>query len=331
MLYVETDGIHDPRINLAIEEHLLRNLKTEEDIFLFYINEPSIIIGKNQNTLEEINFEYVEANHIHVVRRLSGGGAVYHDLNNLNFSFITQRSSEKIHNYEKFTAPIIHALQKLGVPAELNGRNDIVVAERKISGNAQYVAAQRMVSHGTLLFNSDLSQVKDALHVKENKLISKGVKSVRSRVANISEFLPEPMDIDTFRAHIKQTIFDEYRGDVRQYDLTETDWTSVNQLVNERYRCWEWNYGASPEFNLQKTNRFAGGEIDVRMNVQKGVIQQVQFYGDYFGEKDSKELADRLIGKRFAPDEIQFALQNVQIADYFGGVSQEEFIQFLCY
>lgn len=172
MWFVDNEKVTDPRVNLAIEEHLLRTFDTEEDILLFYINQPSIIIGRNQNTIEEINQEYVEKNGIIVVRRLSGGGAVYHDLGNLNFSFITQNQAENIHNFRKFTAPVIEVLRKMGVPAELSGRNDIVVDGRKISGNAQYIAGRRMVSHGTLLLNSDLEQVVEALNVKASKIES---------------------------------------------------------------------------------------------------------------------------------------------------------------
>ena len=174
MLFVDNQNEHDPAVNLALEEYVLRNAQTDEDLLLFYINAPSIIIGRHQNTLEEINRDYVEEHGIHIVRRLSGGGAVYHDLGNLNFSFLTGYQPENFRNFKKFTEPVIRALAKLGVLAELNGRNDILVDGRKVSGNAQYLSKNRMVSHGTLLFNSDLSHVTGALHVKDEKITSKG-------------------------------------------------------------------------------------------------------------------------------------------------------------
>ena len=189
MLFVDNKGITDPRMNLAIEEYILRHLDINQTYLLFYINEPSIIIGKNQNTLEEINTDFVEKNGIHVVRRLSGGGAVYHDLGNLNFSFITKDDGESFHNFKKFTEPVIRALRSMGVPAELSGRNDILVQGRKISGNAQFATKGRMFSHGTLMFDSNIDNVVAALNVKKDKIESKGIKSIRSRVANIAEFL----------------------------------------------------------------------------------------------------------------------------------------------
>src|SRR5690554_2341039 len=161
MIFIDNEGNNDPHLNLALEEYIVRNFK-DKDYLLFYINEPSIIIGRNQNTLEEINQSYVEENGIHVVRRISGGGAVYHDLGNLNFSFITNYDKKSLNNFRKFTEPIINVLQSLEVNAELKGRNDIVADGRKISGNAQFSTAKRMFSHGTLLFDSNLSEVANA-------------------------------------------------------------------------------------------------------------------------------------------------------------------------
>jgi lipoate-protein ligase A len=195
MLFIDNKGITDPRLNLSIEEYALKNLDINETYLLFYINEPSIIIGKNQNSIEEINTEYVESNGIHVVRRLSGGGAVYHDLGNLNYSFITKDDGNSFHNFRKFTEPVIAALQQMGINAELSGRNDILAEGRKISGNAQFSTKGRMFTHGTLLFNSEMEHIVSALRVKKDKIESKGIKSVRSRVANISEFLTENLSV----------------------------------------------------------------------------------------------------------------------------------------
>ena len=193
MIFVDNENRTDPRINLAIEEHLLRQVDLGEDILLFYINAPSIIIGRNQNTLAEINHRYVAQRGITVVRRVSGGGAVYHDLGNLNFSFITRFERGSFQNFRKFTEPAIRVLREMGVPAELSGRNDILVNGRKVSGTAQYRGRERMISHGTLLFDARLDEVSDALNVKMDKIVAKGIKSVRSRVANISESLPQRM------------------------------------------------------------------------------------------------------------------------------------------
>ena len=229
MLFIDNKGITDPQINLAIEEYVLKNLGTDDSYLLFYINEPSIIIGKNQNTIEEINTEYVESNNIKVVRRLSGGGAVYHDLGNLNFSFITKDDGDSFHNFRKFTEPVVEALKKMGVQAELSGRNDLEVEGRKISGNAQFSTKGKMFSHGTLLFNSEMEHVASALKVRKDKIESKGIKSVRSRVANISEFLSEPMTIEEFRTEILKNIFDG-AVEIPEYVLTEEDWKQIHEL-----------------------------------------------------------------------------------------------------
>lgn len=327
MIFVDNQGNTDPSLNLAAEEYLLRQVLPGEDILLFYINEPSIIIGRNQNTLEEINQAYVEANHIHVVRRLSGGGAVYHDLGNLNFSFINPNTPDNVLNFQKFTAPVIRSLREMGVPAELSGRNDILVDGRKISGNAQYIAGKRMVSHGTLLFNSDLSRVSEALNVKQSKIASKGIKSVRSRVANISEFLIEPMDIGAFRTRLLYSLFEE--GRLQEYRLTGSDWQAIHALADERYRRWDWNYGRSPDFNIQKTRRFAGGEIDARIDVQGGFIQQVKFYGDFFGQGDPAELEARLAGLRYTSADLSRALLDVDVSRYFSGLTNQELLDLI--
>ena len=328
MLFVDNLDEHDPAVNLALEEYMQRQSDLHEDLVLFYINEPSIIIGRHQNTLEEINREYVEEHGIHVVRRLSGGGAVYHDLGNLNFSFITDYQPENFQNFRKFTEPVVRALAKLGVPAELSGRNDIQIEERKVSGNAQYISHGRMVSHGTLLFNSDLTHVSDALHVHENKFASKGIKSVRSRVANISEYLKQPMDIETFKDHVLKTYF-EGVADIPRVPLSAEDWAAVRVLAEERYRSWDWTYGHSPDFNVEKRQRFTGGEIDARLDVKKGVIQTVKFYGDFFAELEPDGLEQKLVGVRYEREEIKHALQDIAIERYFPGQDLQSFTEFI--
>jgi lipoate---protein ligase len=328
MLFIDNKGITDPRINLAIEEYALKNLDINETYLLFYINEPSIIIGKNQNTIEEINTEYVEKNGIHVVRRLSGGGAVYHDLGNLNFSFITKDDGDSFLNFRKFTEPIIKALKKLGVNAELSGRNDIIVEGRKISGNAQFSTRGRMFSHGTLLFDSKIENIVSALNVKKDKIESKGIKSIRSRVANISEFLKEKMTIEEFRSILLESIFGKDK-EIPEYVLTEEDWANIHKLSRERYQNWEWNYGKSPKFNLRHSHRFPAGQIDVRLEVQKGIIENCKIYGDFFGAGDVAEIEEKLIGKRYEKSEIEKALQDVDIKHYFGNIEKKEFINLI--
>ncbi len=326
MLFIDNQGINDPTINLAIEEFVLKHLPMDDSYLLFYINEPSIIIGKHQNTIEEINTEYVKANHIHVVRRLSGGGAVYHDHGNLNFSFLTKDDGQSFHNFRKFTQPVVEALQQLGVDADLSGRNDLQVGERKISGNAQFSTRGRMFSHGTLMFDSELDNVQSALKVNPEKFKSKSTKSVRSRVANISEFLKEPLSMQQFRDEILRHIFGVEPADVPQYVLTEEDWNKIHEISAERYRNWDWNYGQSPASNIKHTRKFPVGIIDIRMDIKDGHIQEIKIYGDFFGIGDVTDIEDRLRGKRYEEISVREAMSGVDIKHYFGNIELDEFI-----
>ncbi|MFQ3543807.1 lipoate--protein ligase [Halobacillus rhizosphaerae] len=331
MLFIDHEGINDPHINLAIEEYALKNLDINETYLLFYINEPSIIIGKNQNTVEEINTDYVDKNGIHVVRRLSGGGAVYHDLGNLSFSFITKDDGDSFHDFAKFTEPVTQALQKLGVGAELSGRNDIVVDGRKISGNAQFTTRGRMFSHGTLMLDSEIENVVSALNVKTEKIKSKGIKSIRSRVANISEFLEEKITMEEFKDLILRYIFDvEDVNDVPQYRLTEKDWEGIHKLADERYKNWEWNYGKSPKFNIQHTKRIEGaGSYDIRLDVAKGYIRNAKIYGDFFGVGDISEIEEALIGARYEREALAEALEDKDISYYLGKIDRTDFLDMI--
>ena len=328
MLFIDNKGITDPQINLAIEEYVLRNLDENESYLLFYINEPSIIIGKNQNTIEEINTEYVEKNNIKVVRRLSGGGAVYHDLGNLNFSFITKDDGDSFHNFLKFTEPVVKALQKMGVNAELSGRNDLLAEGRKISGNAQFSTKGKMFSHGTLLFNSEMDHIVSALKVRKDKIESKGIKSVRSRVANIIEFLKEPMTIEEFRSELLKNIFEGVK-EIPEYVLTEEDWKNIYKLSEERYQNWEWNYGKSPRFNLQNSKRLPVGLIEFRLDVKKGIIEECKIFGDFFGVGDVTEIEKLLEGVQYERTAITDRLKDIDVKHYFGNVTLDDIINII--
>ncbi|WP_239618580.1 lipoate--protein ligase [Cohnella mopanensis] len=329
MRFISNQNMTDPSLNLALEEYVLRSLPDDDDYLLFYINEPSIIIGKNQNTVEEINADYVEQNGIHVVRRLSGGGAVYHDLGNLNFSFIMKDDGQSFHNFKKFTEPVVQALRKLGVEAELTGRNDLQVGERKISGNAQFSTRGKMFSHGTLLFDSEMDNVVSALKANAEKYVSKATKSIRSRVANISEFLAEPMTIEQFKQSLLTSLF-EGQQNVPNYDLSEQDWVNVRKLADERYRSWEWNYGRSPAFNVRQTKRIEGaGTFDVRLLVEDGIIASATIYGDFFGRGDIGELADKFVGARYEANSLRALLDGNDLTYYCGPVTNEQWLELM--
>lgn len=329
MYFIDNKGITDPRINLAIEEYALKTMDVDKDsFFLFYINEPAIIIGKNQNTIEEINTDFVDINGIHVVRRLSGGGAVYHDLGNLNFSFITKDDGDSFRNFKKFTQPIVDALKEMGVDAELSGRNDILAEGRKISGNAQFTTKGRMFSHGTLMFDTEIDAVVSALKVRKDKIESKGIKSIRSRVANITEFLEQKPTIEEFRVTLLNSIFGGEEN-IKEMVLTEQDWTNIKELSKQRYGNWDWNYGKSPAFNMAHSERFPTGGIDVRLQVKNGLIEDAHIYGDFFGVGDVADIENRLVGVSYDKAVISEALGDLEISTYLGGITKEQFLQLI--
>jgi lipoate-protein ligase A len=326
MLYVDNRGLTDPRLNLALEEFLLRHVRIADPLLLFYINEPSVIIGRNQNTLEEIDPDYVKTNSIHLVRRISGGGAVYHDLGNLNFSFITQ-GQEDLHNFARFTDPVIRVLRELGIDAQLRGRSDIFAAGKKISGNAQYASRGRMFSHGTLLFDTNIAEMLKAINPRQVKIKSKAVQSVRNYVSNIRELLPEDMTILELKQAILAGTFGQ--DQIPTHELNEEDWDQVRRISADRYGTWEWNVGRSPHFNVQKSERFAVGKVDARIDVDKGLLQSIKIYGDFTGKQEIAELEARLLGLRYDADVLAEALQDIDIQQYIAGLTGEQFLELI--
>ncbi|MFP4023481.1 MAG: lipoate--protein ligase [Thiohalospira sp.] len=314
----------NPYFNLAAEEYVLKSFK--ENCFMLWRNRPSIIVGKHQNTLAEINIDYVKKNNIDVVRRLSGGGAVFHDLGNLNFTFIKNASLEgNLVDFKKYTQPVIDVLQQLGVDAKFEGRNDIMINGRKISGNAEHIFKRRVLHHGTLLFSSVMADLSKALKVNPLKYQDKGVKSVRSRVTNISEHLPQKMSVMEF--HDK--IFDfmvKSEKDAVLYEYSEEDIKQINQLAEEKYQTWDWNFGYSPKYNFEKLIRTNGGNLEIHMNVEKGIIIDLKVYGDFFGEKDIVDIENLLQNKRHQELEIRNLLKNTDFNKYFHSISIDEFI-----
>ncbi|GLI51805.1 lipoate--protein ligase [Tepidanaerobacter syntrophicus] len=323
MLYIKNES-NDPYFNMALDEYVVSSLDPSEDYFYFYQNKPAVIIGRNQNTIEEVNREYVNENNIIVVRRMSGGGAVYHDLGNVNFSFVVDYKPEDFNNIERFAKAIVKALEKLGINAEFSGRNDITIDGKKISGNAQYITKGRILHHGTLLFDSDLTVLSKALNVKPEKILSKGVKSVKSRVTNIKEYLKDDISIPTFKEMLLKYVFEVEGSELNEYILTPEDMKNITKLRNEKYATWEWNFGNAPEFDLVRSHRFDGGEIQVRMNVRDGIITDIKFFGDFMSVRDISEVEKQLKGQKFKNDAIKAALSKLNLKDYFGSISLEE-------
>ena len=313
----------DPYFNMAVEEYVLKEFK--DDCFMLWQNEPAIIVGKHQNTLAEINYDYVREKKIKVVRRLSGGGAVFHDLGNLNFTFIMNGEDGKLVDFRKFTQPILDILLKLDINASFEGRNDLTIEGKKFSGNAEHVYKKRVLHHGTLLFSSLMTDLSKALKVNPLKYRDKAVKSVRSRVTNISVHLKSDLDVLQFRDMIMQHIIAMYE-DSRFYEFTPEDIAEIRKLRDEKYISWDWNYGYSPKYNFEKMIKTEGGHIEFHVDVDRGIMQDVRIYGDFFNVLDISDIVESLKGTPHEESSIREKLGLFNFENYFSHVSQDEFI-----
>jgi len=315
----------DPYFNLATEEYILKNFN--ENSFMLWRNAPSIIVGKHQNTLAEINVEYVKKHNIPVVRRLSGGGAVFHDLGNLNFTFIQIGQNEQLIDFRKYTEPILEVLLKLGIKAKFEGRNDLTIDGKKFSGNAEHIWKNRVLHHGTLLFSAKMIDLGQALNVDPLKFRDKSVKSVHSRVTNISGHLKKPMDVLQFADQIQDYIAEKY-SDAHFYDLSEQDHRNIAELVQKKYNTWDWNFGYSPNYTYKKILRTKkSGTIEFDMDVQNGIIIQIKIVGDFFGKHDVEEIEISLKGTAHREDAIMQVMKPFPIGDYITNLTLKEFLQ----
>ena len=318
----------DPAFNLAAEQYVFESLPKDRSYFMLWQNDNAVIIGKYQNTLAEINQPYVEAHKIKVVRRLSGGGAVYHDLGNLNYTYITDAGELGTLNMRVFCEPIVKALSEFGVTAEINGRNDMTIHGKKFSGNAQYIRHGRVMHHGTLLYNSDLSAVSKALQVDPEKIRAKGMESVRSRVTNVRRYLKEDVPLFAFREMLLAFI---RRGtESEEYAFSEKDLREIERIQKERYDTWEWNYGKSPECSILKSARVEGcGIIEVYLETDHSLITDVSFRGDFFSTRDPEELIPNFIGKKPDADGFSQALEGIDVEKFFTGLTKEQMLSLL--
>lgn len=319
----------DPSYNLAMEQYVFDCLPRDRMYFMLWQNDNAIIVGKYQNTIAEINEEAVRERGIRVVRRLSGGGAVYHDMGNLNFTFITNVGESNALDLKLFCEPVVRTLATLGVKAEVNGRNDITIDGKKFSGNSQYIRQGRVMHHGTIMFDSDLSVVSEALRVDPTKIQTKGIRSVRSRVTNVAEHLPEKVTLPEFRRILLENILKENPGEA--YPLTQDDLAAVEKLRAERYATWDWNYAFSPACTMLRRRRVDGcGLIEAYITVEHGKIAALTFKGDFFSASEPDELAAHFVGCRPNRAGYEKALGDVDVSRYFAGLQKDELIDILC-
>lgn len=309
----------DPYFNIAAEEYLLK--ETGGDFTFIYVNDPSIIIGKHQNAYAEINMPYILEKEIPVVRRISGGGTVWHDPGNVNFSFILKGKEGQLVNFKEYAAPVLSFLQNLNIPAKFGSRNEILVEGKKISGNAEHVYRNRVLHHGTLLFSSDLSALQDALGTGPGKYKDRAVQSVRSKVVNILEFMEPNVDISAFRKNLVIHLSGFFEGSVR-YEFSETDMERIRELVRQKYHTWQWNIGYSPRYQLSREMDWKGHLVKIRLEVEKGKIMGIEIKSDDTDRELFDHFSAILDGVDHDPGEIQermseSGLVNPLLIDYF--------------
>ena len=327
MVYLESHST-DPYFNLALEEYIFEHMDRSRQYFLLWQNDRTIVVGKYQNTAEEINQSYVEAHGIRVARRLSGGGAVYHDKGNLNFTFIVDQADNADFNFNVFVVPVLRALERFGVTAAFNGRNDLTIDGQKFSGNSQYARHGRLLHHGCIMLDSNLTNVADALKVKQAKFDSKSVKSVRSRVTTINAHAPRPISMEEFKAALRAGILESDGLEPRT--LTPEELAAVKRLRDEKYATWEWNYGRSPAYHMRRERKISAGLVTIFLQAEEGRIKSIRFYGDFFGNGDLAELEEAMVSLKL-DQHLEKALENCRIGEYLNGITAHDIAQMLLY
>lgn len=321
MIYVET-GSDSVYYNFALEKYFMTEKRLPDTIFLLWRTTPTLMIGKYQNVLEEINKPYVDEHGITIVRRMSGGGTIYTDLGGWQFTFIQDKNSKKI-EFHEFTSPIIAALKDMGITAEFTGRNDLVIDGKKFSGNAQYILENCVVHHGSLLFDTNIEQMVESTTVDSYKILSKSIKSVKDRVTNIKDHMSPDTDMDS--VGFKECMISHVMSDNDEiYELTPEDDARIREILKEDFDNWEKIYGSNPKFNIERVGRFAGGKMQFKIDVQKGIIKEASVYGDFFSGLDSKIICDAIIGCRYDKQSVYDSLIANKIDGAIYKISAEE-------
>ena len=323
MIYINSNSTC-PYFNFALEEYLMTEKDLRDDeIFLLWRTNPTVMIGRYQNTYCEINEKYVKENNINVVRRNSGGGTIYTDMGAWQFTFIEKNYKENGISFGKFTEPIVNALRKENIDAHFNSRNDLLIGKRKFSGNAQYRKDDVMLHHGSILFNTDIKAMVESITVAEDKIIAKGIKSVRERVINISEVMEENITSEDFRNIMLNSLL----KDSKVYNLTEEDIVAVNKLKEEKFESWDWNYGKNPVFNINRWKRFDGGRVDFKLDIKKGVIKGCTIEGDFFLSGDISKVKNAFIDCKYVREDICKLLDSLDIDKFFYKITKDDLLE----
>ena len=316
----------NPYYNMAFDEYCLESLPIDEPVFFLWQNRPAVIVGYNQEVNTEVNLDYLKEKGIDLVRRVTGGGAVYHDLENLNYT-IVGRSEDLERDYPEYAALMMKALQALGVPATLSGRNDILVEGKKVSGFAKRVCKNRLMVHGTLMYNVDVDVLTHVLNPSTTKLQSKGIASVRSRVTNLCNYLPELSDIQAFKNRLEEILSNNYFD--AEYKLSEADLAHIQQLTDEKFATWEWNYGRSPKATLVHSARLACGTVEIHLTLAENRIASCRFGGDFLGNLPASDVEKALTGIPYEINEIRKCLSKLEISRYFDRVSADNLLEMM--
>jgi lipoate-protein ligase A len=326
MLYFISSS-NNPAFNIATEEYLLKNY--EDDFFFLYTNTPSLIVGKHQNTLAEINLEKAEEENIPIVRRMSGGGTVFHDEGNLNYCFIKKGDNEKLINFKKYSQPIIDTLQAINIDAKFEGKSDLTIDGKKFSGNASHIFKNKVMQHGTMLFLSDLKRLNQLLKVNPLKFKDRGIRSIRSKVTNISEYLTDSLSIEKFGQLILEDLKTKF-PDAKQFELSPIDIEKIEVLMAEKYNNWEWNYGYSPNYTFEKLSNFPEGAIlELSMKVEKGIIKNLEVFGNCLVENHISDFKTILIGKYHDKNTLYKTLKSLDLNLFFNKITDKEILSAL--
>ena len=325
MRYLKNSQV-DPYYNMAFDEYCLEHLPIDEPVFYLWQNRPAVIVGFNQDVYSEVNLDYLDENDIALVRRVTGGGAVYHDLGNLNYT-IVGRSEDLERDYPEYAGLMMKALQQLGVPATLSGRNDILVDGKKVSGFAKRVCNNRLMVHGTLMYQVDLDVLTQVLNPSATKLQSKGVASVRSRVVNLCDYLPEVRNIQGFSKRLEEILSNGYADE--EYLLSPEALKQIELLAQNKFSQKEWNYGRSPKSTLKHAARLACGTVEINLVVTENRIVNCHFGGDFLGNLPISTMENALSGVVYEMSAVAEVLQRLDVANYLDGVKSEDLLKLM--